>query len=134
MNKTEEINALNKRLAELLGYRLGDTMYGLYPLPARLNPYGGPVWYTWWDGDKKVCRTKDDLQWSTDMTQAMELLIEYTLVLDPINFTSNGTGGFDVHEWVALNIFKQVESEGRGSTPMEAITRAVIKLLEASHD
>jgi len=117
MNKTEELNALNKRLAELLdwewqGYALEETSYD----EILMDEYETPKKY---------------FDPSTDKAQAMELLKDlckkYIVLI-------NDTGDF-----VEIEILKQFQDSEKsifnveGNTLEEAVVRAVIKMLESEN-
>jgi len=118
MNKTE-LNVLNKRLAELLGYRIATTFdfkpkAGDVYVAGRCTPdYIGTVYRSASQPGYFYNFTP-----TTDMAQAMELGIEHKLQID---FEDNMVLILVNNEWEAVE----------GSTPMEAIVRAVIKMLES---
>jgi len=106
MNKTED-NALNKRLAELLGwewqgYTLEETSYD----EILMDEYETPKKY---------------FTPSTDMAQSAQLAINF---------------GLQVDYQKPYSASKMLEMEliyASGNTPMEAIVRAIIKLLESEN-
>jgi len=109
MNKTED-NALNKRLAELLGwkwqgYTLEETSYD----EILMDEYETPKKY---------------FTPTTDKAQAMELLIEYELALE---FVKGAAKGKQCQCWNPASFTGRVCAD----THMEAIVRAVIKMLES---
>jgi len=127
MNKTE-LNALNKRLAELLGYRIATTF--------DFKPKAGDVYVAGRctpDHIGTVYRSASQPGYfykftpTTDKTHAMELLKDFELSLEYVKGAAEG------RQWQCWKpmIFG---SRQTANTPMEAIVRAIIKLLEASHD
>jgi len=115
MNKTED-SALNKRLAELLGYEEYDEELTIGGIPSGFQKI-------YRKNGKKIFLVHGFTP-STDKAQAMELLKDFELSLEYVKGAAEG------HQWQCWKpmIFG---SRQTANTPEETITRAVIKMLEA---